>query len=509
MGEMVRGSRRLSLVVVLVAGLWAAAPVASAMAASRYVDDTGTGAAPCTNQNLPCPTIATALTAAASGDVIHVGGGNYPVNVSLPNGISLIKDSFASVPPVNTLGLATINATGNANPAVAVAAGMAPRTISGFTLRGGNSVGQSALQVATSTDNVTISGNTFDDHSASVAVQLRISSGSPLVTGNTFLGASDNVTRFAIGYSTGTAGSPEIANNTISNFFQGIQIVGASPNTFNVHGNTIALIHEAQMAIPVGIDVSNGSGSITGNSITSASSPTNGIGTLIDTGSSVVPLELTGNQIYGFPEGAEVAGSVPVTMNDDLLANNGFALFDLSTDTLTATNLTTSSTGTFYEITLGAGASLALNSSFVGAAGAGVAGGGTCTSSFSVTTHAPICGMSQIADPLFVNAAANNFHLQAGSPLIDLGDPATPASATDLAGNPRALAIHVCPARRDIGAYEFATNPLDCTPPAGPPASVIPPGTVPTSPTGPTKKCKKKHRSASAAKKKHCKKKRR
>jgi hypothetical protein len=490
------------LLCAVAAGIWAAGPVASALATARYVDDTGTGVAPCTNQNLPCPTIAAALTAAASGDVVHVGGGSYLVNVTLPDGISLVKDSFATVPPANTAGTATINAIANANPAVTVAAGTAARTISGFTLRGGNSVGKSALQVSAATDNVTISGNTFDDASAGVSVQLRVSSGSPHVTGNTFVGASDNVTRFAIGYNAGAGGAPTIAGNNISNFFEGIQVIGASPNTVDVEDNTITSIHEAGGAIPIGIDMSPGSGVIGGNFISSAPSPTMGIGMLISTSTSVVPLHMSGNQVYGFPEGMELGtGTVPVSVDNDVFAGGfGFAIY--ATGQVTATNTTVNSTGSSYEIYLaGPTVSLALNSSFVGDAGAGVqTNGATCASTFSVTTHAPVCGMSQIADPMFVDPPTNRFQLQAGSPLIDAGDPATPTLSTDLAGNPRALGIHACPARRDIGAYEFAANPLDCSPPASPPA---------TQPQAKRKKCKKKHKHHSAAAAKKCKHKKR
>src|SRR5882757_5659956 len=132
---MVRGLQRLSLVAVLVAGLSAAAPIASALATTRYVDNNGMGAPPCTNPANPCSTITQGLTGVASGDVIHVGGGNYAGNVSLPDGVSLTKDSFIS--PFDTSGVATIGVTGDTTPAITVAAGTAPRTISGFTLRGG------------------------------------------------------------------------------------------------------------------------------------------------------------------------------------------------------------------------------------------------------------------------------------------------------------------------------------------------------------------------------------
>ena len=53
-------------------------------------------------------------------------------------------------------------------------------------------------------------------------------------------------------------------------------------------------------------------------------------------------------------------------------------------------------------------------------------------------------------DPLFVNPAANDYHLTTNSPLIDAGDSAHPmVPANDLDGNPRDIGAV------DIGAYEF------------------------------------------------------
>lgn len=70
-------------------------------------------------------------------------------------------------------------------------------------------------------------------------------------------------------------------------------------------------------------------------------------------------------------------------------------------------------------------------------------------------------------DPLFVNPAGGDFHLQSGSPAIDNASP-TGAPATDFDGLPR-------PSRAgyDIGAYEFQ---YDFVLDADPPAQAIQPG---------------------------------
>jgi hypothetical protein len=108
--------------------------------------------------------------------------------------------------------------------------------------------------------------------------------------------------------------------------------------------------------------------------------------------------------------------------------------------------------------------------------------------------------------PGFVNAAGGNFHLMAGSPLIDAGDPAAPAPGSlDLDGDPRAVSFPgpgcgaPAPAsRRDIGADEFVDFPS------------IPMVGCPT-PSVHTKKCKKgqKRKHGKCVKKKRKKRKKR
>jgi len=69
--------------------------------------------------------------------------------------------------------------------------------------------------------------------------------------------------------------------------------------------------------------------------------------------------------------------------------------------------------------------------------------------SFSCTAPLPETGAGNITNaPLFVNQSAGNFQLQTNSPCINAGTNG-PASATDLAGNPRIIAGTI-----DLGTYE-------------------------------------------------------
>jgi len=93
-----------------------------------------------------------------------------------------------------------------------------------------------------------------------------------------------------------------------------------------------------------------------------------------------------------------------------------------------------------------------------------LSGSGTSTNYYSgtftncCTAPIPSSGPGNIAqDPLFMNAATNNFRLQPESPCIDAGLNAAAVGTLDLAGNPRRYNNGTV----DMGAYEF--NATRCT----------------------------------------------
>ena len=75
--------------------------------------------------------------------------------------------------------------------------------------------------------------------------------------------------------------------------------------------------------------------------------------------------------------------------------------------------------------------------------------------SYTCTGPLPATGTGNITlNPQFVNAAANDFRLSAGSPCRDMGENFWAPAGPDLDGNPRIVHVFV-----DIGAYEFQGGP--------------------------------------------------
>jgi hypothetical protein len=135
---------------------------------------------------------------------------------------------------------------------------------------------------------------------------------------------------------------------------------------------------------------------------------------------------------------AAVTGSANLVVNDTIV--RGFAQ-------------------TYIRNSKSAGRSASLSISYSNLAKAGMSTG-TGNFSFAATNID--------ADPMFANAAGDDYHLQLGSPSIDSGDPATASLPTDdYDGAPRPVdGTGDGSSRRDMGAFEYQPKPED--PPTGP-----------------------------------------
>jgi hypothetical protein len=492
--------------------LWAA----PAQAADFWVDDSGNDSGMfqfCTTPTAPCQTLANAISWAEAHpdqlNTIHVGGGSYAGNLTLPPGISLLKDAWSFA---GTGGTATVD--GGPSPAVTIPEGTPARSISGdFVLRGNDdgTALQAPVVVQGGADpgHVTIDGATFNEVGTSmtgIPVQILILGGSPKVLGSTFTGVDQDMETRAISYL--GEGAPEFGGNMITTFRVGISISDTAPAGFpvaNIHDNVITDLYEAGAMTPIGIAAANGQ--MAANLIRGKSGETTGIGVfLCCTGPPDAPSTFARNRIHDIPSGVIVSTDDAVSFSSDVIANTGLAIQvfanpgGVSATGLTATHSTNSG---FGEISI-QDAALTLSSSLIGDEGVFLGGAATCTSSFSRGPAVPDdCGFATVADPLFRDPGNDDFHLLPASPMIDMGDPAPAAGQLDVDGDPRALmGIPSCAPRRDIGADEF----LPATP--IPPLNCGPPSTAPSPPTK-RKKCKKKRkqRAADVAKKKRCKKK--
>ncbi len=351
------------------------------------------------------PTIQAGIDAAATGDTVLVAPGTYYENLDFKGkAITVTSSGGAAVTTVQGGMVAPVVrfVTGETNASV----------ISGFTLTRGlarnvnNSSSEDAgggisIKNASPTITNNVITDNFGGHSFGGGIGFEISSA--VITDNTI---SKNIS--VGGGIGGTQGSPTVRGNVIEDnagalLGGGVSCVGCPSVT--VTGNTIRRNRNFQGG-GVGIQAA-GAGLIANNLIVSNAGELDGGGVMV-TGSSGV-----------------------VVANNTIVANrspNGGGIFLFQSTATVVNNVVALNTSTRHGAGIGCrdsgGATVTFNDFF---------------SNSSETSSGCTPGTGTLAvDPLFVNAAAGDYHLQAASPLVDAGSNAVAGlPATDIDGQPR------------------------------------------------------------------------
>lgn len=447
---------------------------APAMAADYYVDRDVVDTTNTCTMPQPCDQISDALTLAdaddTSADTIHVGRstGPYPAVTVPSTPVTLLGGEFnAGLDGSSTL------IDGNTAAGVSLATSSFPRTVKGFTIRGGDAAGfVCALQGFGSTG-ITVQQNTFDESSTQLDAHICLDD-SPVISGNLIFGNGQ-----VEGIDVVSSISPQVTGNTVQGVERSLYLAGGGTTTGTVKNNTL-FVRGLVTAQAAGIYLNGVAGDISGNTITmdpaTTESQTDGI--YAANNSSGGTLRLSRNSVRGFStpsgKGVELVTPDPVALDSDLIVENTVGI-DASGNlpSIALSNVTLwGNTAASGDLKLGSGVSATVDSSIIGNQGVSL-GGGSCSSGFSRGPSGnPACGpFATNAAPSYVNGAVGDYHLTTGGngPLIETGNPAAPGFFDlDIDGQPRAMDFNGdCIARRDIGADEVApTAFFNCNPPA-------------------------------------------
>jgi hypothetical protein len=450
---------KLSRLIALACALLAAALIApaGALGADTYVDDDlGLDINSCLTTDAACRTIAAAIAKAGPGDTIHVDGGTYREDLTLGAGKSLVEDDFNHLDGDTEAVLDSAR-----NTAIAVWYDDSAGSIQGLTIRG-DFYGILLHGPAT------VSNNTFEKPGTGEAYGVYVDSGAgaSVIERNRFLGSGDPDAPAHWGVSILQA-SPTIRDNSFTNLFVAILMEGPGAAPL-LEGNEIegSGAYDGQY----GVSSEDGTPTLIRNKIRWL-----GEGVSIDDWpytDGAYSGTFAKNLIVGNKLSLDAAGDV--TLSGDVV-QGGLQVHGTETEATASNVVLESNQWPTPAASVSGGASLALDSSIVvstasGGGGIKWSGGGSCSISFSrgpvtVPGGSGCEDFQTSADPQF----GAGWHLLPGSPLIDAGNPASPAPGeTDVDGDPRALdGDRNCEPRRDMGIDEYVdpNPPSECDPP--------------------------------------------
>ena len=367
------------------------------------------------------PTIQSAINAANNGDTVLVSPGTYVENINF-NGRAITVTS-SSGPAVTII-------DGNHNGTVVTFnhSETAASVLSGFTIRNGFQNGGFGGGISISSASPTISSNVISGNHAASGIGIFVSGGTSLIKNNTISNNDQN------GAGSGGSGGG------------GILIFGSSSGTIQIIANTISNNSLRSGGQGGGISNPGGGALLQGNLISGNAVYNDGGG--ISAFNISIPLTIVQNVVAGNTALSGKGGGINLSLPSSSAAV-------LVTNNTIANNTANANTSGIYTTGFAQPATF-VNNIVVAPAGQNPV---TCDGTFSTvsptfshndayrigSTSSGFLGSCVAdssgnfsADPLFLSAPNNDFHLADASPAVDTGDSSIPnLLAADFDSNPR------------------------------------------------------------------------